>query len=132
MTQVVRVIFVAALAAILACASALVLPPQQQSRRLTVVAAKTPLSANGKKIEVPEGSSMMAACKKLGINVPTSCKKGAPVTQLSMTFSRQVIAVRARSTSEESKSEPASAKSHLPQSSSLLPRKDWLSSSHAS
>mmetsp|Transcript_23257 Transcript_23257/g.69658 ORF Transcript_23257/g.69658 Transcript_23257/m.69658 type:complete len:103 (+) Transcript_23257:250-558(+) len=37
---------------------------------------KTPLSANGRKIEVPAGSSMMAACKKLGLNVPTNCRKG--------------------------------------------------------
>ena len=37
---------------------------------------KVPLSANGKRIEVPEGSSMMAACKKLGLSVKTSCKKG--------------------------------------------------------
>merc|ERR1719424_2645588 len=38
--------------------------------------ASTPLSNGAKKISVPEGSSMMAACKKLGIKVPTNCKKG--------------------------------------------------------
>jgi len=38
--------------------------------------AKVPLTANGKRIEVAEGSSMMAACKRLGMKVPTNCKKG--------------------------------------------------------
>lgn len=38
--------------------------------------AKVPLVANGKRVEVEEGSSMMAACKRLGLKVPTSCKKG--------------------------------------------------------
>ena len=38
--------------------------------------AKTPLVANGKRVEVEEGSSMIQACSKLGLKVPTSCKKG--------------------------------------------------------
>ena len=38
--------------------------------------AKTPLVAGGKRVEVDEGSSMMNACGKLGLKVPTSCKKG--------------------------------------------------------
>jgi len=37
---------------------------------------KTPLVANGKRVEADPGSSMMTACKKLGLRVPTSCKKG--------------------------------------------------------
>ena len=58
--------------------------PRRQSfaRRATVSAffggggPKTPLSAGGKRIEVPEGSSMLQACSKLGLKVPTNCKKG--------------------------------------------------------
>ena len=38
--------------------------------------AKTPLVAGGKRVEVDEGSSMMQACSKLGLKVPTQCKKG--------------------------------------------------------
>ena len=38
--------------------------------------AKTPLVAGGKRVEADEGSSMMAACGKLGLKVPTKCKKG--------------------------------------------------------
>ncbi|KAJ8609234.1 hypothetical protein CTAYLR_008059 [Chrysophaeum taylorii] len=38
--------------------------------------AQTPLSANGKRIEAAAGSSLMAACNKLGLRVPTNCKKG--------------------------------------------------------
>ena len=38
--------------------------------------AKTPLVANGKRFEAEEGSSMLAACAKLGLKVPTKCKKG--------------------------------------------------------
>merc|ERR1719436_1963687 len=50
---------------------------QQGSRQPSnLYMAKTPLTANGKRIEVPAGSSMMAACKKLGLKVPTNCKKG--------------------------------------------------------
>ena len=37
---------------------------------------KTPLVANGKRIEVAEGSSLSAACSKLGLKVPYKCKKG--------------------------------------------------------
>ena len=36
----------------------------------------TPLTANGKRVEVPAGSSLLAATKKLGLKVPLSCKKG--------------------------------------------------------
>lgn len=38
--------------------------------------AKTPLVANGKRIEAIPGSSMMTACSQLGLKVPTKCKKG--------------------------------------------------------
>lgn len=34
------------------------------------------LVANGKSVTVPAGSSLMAATKKLGLKVPTNCKKG--------------------------------------------------------
>ena len=34
------------------------------------------LTNGGKSCKVGEGSSMMAACKKLGMKVPTSCKSG--------------------------------------------------------
>ena len=37
---------------------------------------KTPLTYNGKRVEVAPGSSLMAATKKLGMKVKTSCKKG--------------------------------------------------------
>jgi len=37
---------------------------------------KTPLVANGKRIDVAEGSSLSAACSKLGLKVPYKCKKG--------------------------------------------------------
>ena len=37
---------------------------------------KTPLVANGKRIEADPGSSLIAACTKLGLKVPTKCKKG--------------------------------------------------------
>ena len=37
---------------------------------------KTPLVAGGKRVEVEAGSSMMQACAKLGLKVPTKCKKG--------------------------------------------------------
>ena len=37
---------------------------------------KTPLVANGKRVEADPGSSLMAACLKLGLKVPTDCKKG--------------------------------------------------------
>ena len=39
-------------------------------------AGMTPLTANGKRVEVPAGSSLLAATKKLGLKVPLSCKKG--------------------------------------------------------
>jgi len=37
---------------------------------------KTPLVANGKRIEVDPGSSLSQACSKLGLKVPTDCRKG--------------------------------------------------------
>jgi uncharacterized 2Fe-2S/4Fe-4S cluster protein (DUF4445 family) len=37
---------------------------------------KTPLVAGGKRIEADPGSSLMTACTKLGLRVPTKCKKG--------------------------------------------------------
>ena len=49
--------------------------PQHAAWR-TRLHAKTPLVANGKRVEVEEGSSMIQACSKLGLRVPTSCKKG--------------------------------------------------------
>ena len=49
--------------------------PQHGACR-TRLHAKTPLVANGKRVEVEEGSSMIQACSKLGLKVPTSCKKG--------------------------------------------------------
>mmetsp|Transcript_1317 Transcript_1317/g.3377 ORF Transcript_1317/g.3377 Transcript_1317/m.3377 type:complete len:113 (-) Transcript_1317:122-460(-) len=50
--------------------------PSVSGRRSTIVSAQTPLTANGRRVEVPAGSSMLAACRKLGLNVPTNCKKG--------------------------------------------------------
>merc|ERR1719231_464934 len=55
------------------------LVPQQRrssATTSTLVMGQTPLTNGKKKIMVAEGSSMMAACKKLGINVKTNCKKG--------------------------------------------------------
>lgn len=37
---------------------------------------KTPLVANGKRVEVDPGSSLIQACVKLGLKVPTQCRKG--------------------------------------------------------
>lgn len=42
----------------------------------STIAAKTPLVAGGKRFEAEEGSSMIQACTKLGLKVPTKCKKG--------------------------------------------------------
>ncbi|KAJ1462210.1 hypothetical protein M885DRAFT_506357 [Pelagophyceae sp. CCMP2097] len=56
--------------------SAFSFAPAPGRRYPTALAAMTPLSANGKKLEFPEGSSLMAACTKLGLKVPTNCKKG--------------------------------------------------------
>ena len=39
-------------------------------------AGNTPLVANGKRVEAAEGSSLNAACQKLGLKVPFKCKKG--------------------------------------------------------
>uniref|UniRef100_A0A7S3NPX4 2Fe-2S ferredoxin-type domain-containing protein n=1 Tax=Aureoumbra lagunensis TaxID=44058 RepID=A0A7S3NPX4_9STRA len=54
-----------------------VLPPVDVTSRTALYAA-TPLTnvATGKKITVPEGSNLGAACSKLGIKVPYNCKKG--------------------------------------------------------
>ena len=38
--------------------------------------AQVKLTGNGKTCKVGEGSSMLAACKKLGMNIKTNCKKG--------------------------------------------------------
>ena len=38
--------------------------------------AKTPLVAGGKRFEADPGSPLMIACQKLGLKVPTDCKKG--------------------------------------------------------
>ena len=46
----------------------------------TILYNKTPLTANGKRVEADPGSSMMAACTKLGLRVPTKCKKGECAT----------------------------------------------------
>lgn len=50
--------------------------PQRQARWAQQLHAKTPLAAGGKRFEAEEGSSMLAACAKLGLRVPTKCKKG--------------------------------------------------------
>ena len=49
---------------------------QRTSTAASVVMNKTPLVYGNKRVEVPPGSSMMAATKKLGMKVKTSCKKG--------------------------------------------------------
>ena len=43
-------------------------------------AGTVPLVANGKRYEAPEGSSLNAACQKLGLKVPFKCKKGECAT----------------------------------------------------
>ena len=45
-----------------------------------VFAGTVPLVANGKRYEAPEGSSLNAACQKLGLKVPFKCKKGECAT----------------------------------------------------
>eukprot|EP01041_Mallomonas_annulata_P001054 gene1054-2062_t len=52
--------------------------PQSNSIRgdVTMMADKVALVANGKRVEVDSGSSMLAACMKLGLKVPLDCKKG--------------------------------------------------------
>ena len=49
---------------------------QRTSTAASVVMNKTPLVYGKKRVEVAPGSSMMAACKKLGMTVKTNCKKG--------------------------------------------------------
>mmetsp|Transcript_39826 Transcript_39826/g.80339 ORF Transcript_39826/g.80339 Transcript_39826/m.80339 type:complete len:110 (-) Transcript_39826:249-578(-) len=46
------------------------------SKRGSLSMNSVPLVYNGKRIEVAPGSSLMAACNKLGLKVPTNCKKG--------------------------------------------------------
>ena len=46
----------------------------------TILYNKTPLVANGKRVEADPGSSLLAACTKLGLKVPTKCKKGECAT----------------------------------------------------
>ncbi|KAJ1425309.1 hypothetical protein B484DRAFT_451108 [Ochromonadaceae sp. CCMP2298] len=41
-----------------------------------VYQAKTPLVAGGKRFEAEPGSSLIVACTKLGLKVPTQCRKG--------------------------------------------------------
>ena len=87
-----------ALACCVAASAALTLPPSVSSASSTVRAAPASAAAapratsgndvrrraaaggvltNGaKSVSVGAGSSLMAACKKLGINVKTNCKKG--------------------------------------------------------
>ena len=43
---------------------------------MSTPSGKTPLTANGKRIEAEPGSSLIQACAKLGLRVPTDCKKG--------------------------------------------------------
>ena len=45
-------------------------------RSSALMMGTTPLTNGAKRVEVPSGSSMLAATKKLGMNVPLSCKKG--------------------------------------------------------
>ena len=47
-----------------------------QGRSGHIVMNKVKLTNGGKSCQVAAGSSMLAACKKLGINVKTNCKKG--------------------------------------------------------
>ena len=47
-----------------------------RSSSTTLRMNKTPLTYNGKRVEVAPGSSLMAATKKLGMKVKTNCKKG--------------------------------------------------------
>ena len=47
-----------------------------RSQRTSLMMGSTPLTSGGKRVEVPSGSSMLAATKKLGLKVPLSCKKG--------------------------------------------------------
>jgi ferredoxin len=45
-------------------------------RSTCIFAGNVPLVANGKRVEAPEGSSLNAACQKLGLKIPFKCKKG--------------------------------------------------------
>ena len=47
-----------------------------QKRTASISMNKVKLTNGGKSCQVAAGSSMLAACKKLGINVKTNCKKG--------------------------------------------------------
>ena len=44
--------------------------------QMSTPSGKTPLVANGKRFEAEPGSSLIQACAKLGLKVPTDCKKG--------------------------------------------------------
>eukprot|EP00614_Pseudopedinella_elastica_P003942 CAMPEP_0172584198 /NCGR_PEP_ID=MMETSP1068-20121228/3779_1 /TAXON_ID=35684 /ORGANISM="Pseudopedinella elastica, Strain CCMP716" /LENGTH=113 /DNA_ID=CAMNT_0013378291 /DNA_START=80 /DNA_END=421 /DNA_ORIENTATION=+ len=65
---------------LLACgltpAAAWVVKTRASARSSVVQFNSVPLTANGKRVEVAAGSSMIAACNKLGLKVPTNCKKG--------------------------------------------------------
>ena len=52
------------------------LAPTKKSSATVLFNAKTPLVANGKRIEADPGSPLLVACTKLGLKVPTKCKKG--------------------------------------------------------
>jgi len=54
---------------------------RQNNRKVSSVlqstpTGKTPLVAKGKRFEADPGSSLIVACTKLGLKVPTKCKKG--------------------------------------------------------
>ena len=71
-----RLIF--ALLALLASASAFFaqsILTIKSTREKVVAFNMVPLTHKGKRVEVAAGSSMMAACTKLGMKVPTNCKK---------------------------------------------------------
>ena len=58
------------------CAESFFISSNKASSSMILFNAKTPLVANGKRIEADPGSSLIAACTKLGLKVPTKCKKG--------------------------------------------------------
>ena len=58
------------------CAESFFISSNKASSSMILFNVKTPLVANGKRIEADPGSSLIAACTKLGLRVPTKCKKG--------------------------------------------------------
>jgi ferredoxin len=67
-------IFVFLLAVI--SSQALILHNRSMRCNTALAADKTPLSANGKRLEFEPGSAMTEACTKLGVKVLFDCKKG--------------------------------------------------------